>query len=184
MCNKSVEELLTRKEVERILKVSRSQIYNFLRSGKLTAYKIGGNLRFQKEDISRLIKANPYVQRKAKKRERTEVSKEKAEFSGDKKTFPPRSSFNNVLKLSENLDLCFDSQKGRYTIGNVLAIDRKDFENENPHIIAMKLRRRFKKVLPDKFSLKPEEAEDILNKMEIKFKEFGRRIFIQNMQKQ
>ena len=183
MFNKSIEELFTRKEVERILKISRSQIYNFLRSGKLTAYKIGGNLRFQKEDINNLIRANPYVQRKAK-RGKTEVSKEKAEFSGDKKTFPPRDSFNNVLKLSENLDLCFDSQKGRYTIGDVLAIDRKDFVNENPYIIAMKLRRRFKKVLPDKFSLKPEEVEDILNKMELKFKEFGRRIFIQNMQKQ
>ncbi len=170
MSNQNIEELLTRREVERILKISRSQIYNFLRSGKLTAYKIGGNLRFQKEDINNLIRANPYVRRKAETR-KTEVS------------HSVRGSFNKVLKLFENLELGFDSENGRYIIGDILAIDRKDFENENPHIIAVKLRRRFKKVLPDRFFLSPEESEDILNKMEPKFKEFGRRIFIQNMQR-
>ncbi len=183
MSNQSIEELLTRKEVERILKISRSQIYNFLRSGKLTAYKIGGNLRFQKEDINSLIRANPYVRRKAK-RLKSEVSKGNTESSGDKKAISSGDSFNKVLKISENLDLSFDNQKGIYTIGDILVIDRKEFENENPHIIAVKLRRRFKKVLPDKFSLSPEDAEDILNKMELKFKEFSRRIFIQSMQKQ
>ncbi|MEA3369518.1 MAG: helix-turn-helix domain-containing protein [Candidatus Ratteibacteria bacterium] len=183
MPNTSIEELLTRKEVERILKISRSQIYNFLRSGRLTAYKIGGNLRFRKEDINSLIKANPYVRRKAT-RPKTEESKEKIEFSGDKKAISSGRSFNKVLKISENLDLSFDNQKGIYTIGDVMEIDRQEFENENPHIIAVKLRRRFKKILPDKFSLSPDEAEDILNKMEPKFKEFARRIFIQSMQKQ
>ena len=183
MPNTHIEELLTRREVERILKISRSQIYNFLRSGKFTAYKIGGNLRFRKEDINSFIRANPYVRRKAE-RLKTEVSKEKTEFPGDKKAISSGGSFNEVLKIAENLDLSFDNQKGKYTIGDILEIDRQEFENENPHNIAVKLRRRFKKVLPDKFSLSPEEAEDILNKMEPKFKEFGRRIFIQSMQKQ
>ena len=74
MPNRDIKELLTRREVERILKISRSQIYNLLRHGKLTAYKIGGDLRFQKDDINKLIKSHPYSTKKTKSTKRTSGS--------------------------------------------------------------------------------------------------------------
>ncbi len=196
MVDIELQELLTRKEVERILKVSRSQIYKLLRSGKLVAYKIGGNLRFQKNDINNLIKAHPYTQKEALKGKKIlPPSKSKRQPLSFKKFLKnqkgrnekgvvSKNLFGEALRFSENLDFYIDSQEKKYRLGKLLVLDFKDFENENPHIATTKIKDCFRKALQGKFSLKLEEIEKILQQMEPKFKEFGRKIFIRNMQQQ
>ncbi len=193
MSDIKIQELLTRKEVEKILKISRSQIYNLLKSGKLTAYKIGGSLRFLKDDISNLIKATPYVKKTAanqnKKpaqplKEKEEIPSEikKEGLKEDKGTPVPKNSFEEALKFTQELNFLIDTQEQKYKLGDLLILDFKDFKNENPHIAANKLKQHFKKVLLSKFSLENGEIEEIFGRTEHKFKEFGRKIFIRNMQ--
>ena len=196
MANIELQELLTRKEVERILKVSRSQIYNLLRSGKLVAYKIGGNLRFQKNDINNLIKAHPYIQKEALEGKKVlPLSKTKRQPLNFKEVLKnqkgrnekgeaKRDLFAEALRFSESLDFYIDGQEKKYRLGKFLVLDFKDFENENPHIATTKIKDYFRKALLDRFSLKLEEIENILQQMEPKFKELGRKIFIRNMQQQ
>jgi len=196
MSDKELQELLTRKEVEKVLKVSRSQIYNLLRSGKLVAYKIGGNLRFQKNDINNLIKAHPYTQKGILKGKKilppSKIKKQPLDFKEvfkgqnreDEKGVAGRDLFSEALRFSESLDFHIDSQEKKYKLGQFLVLDFKDFENENPYITTTKIKGYFRKALLDKFSLNLEEIEDILQQMEPKLKELGRKIFIRNMQQQ
>jgi len=51
-----MNEFLTMKEVQELLKVSRTAIYSWLNKGKLKGYKVGGAVRFKREDIEAFIK--------------------------------------------------------------------------------------------------------------------------------
>ena len=187
-----IKELLTRKEVEQTLKISRSQIYNFLRSGRLTAYKIGGSLRFQKDDINRLIKLHPYSPKRGSKEKRASSRyKKKGKFKkpagktfNNKKGGRSKLIFEKARKYSSELDLEIDNQAKIYKLGDLLKLDYKDFGGENPHIASAKLKRLFLKAIEERFSINQEQAEEIASLIDTKLKEFGRRIFIRNIQKQ
>ena len=47
----AIEELLTPQELSRYLKVSKNKVYQLVRQGSMPAYVIGGNLRFNKDQI-------------------------------------------------------------------------------------------------------------------------------------
>ncbi|GEM_PF-3468406 len=192
MSNKEIKELYTRRDVERILKISRSQIYNLLQSGRLSAYKVGGNLRFQRDDISKLIESHPYSQRRINRdKQKPEVLKRKIQSSAFKKSKGKKAkasgsgaAFQKALKFSEGLELQIDNQEKKYKIGSLLIVEFKDFQNQNPYIAASMLKRYFKEAIEKKFSLKTEEGDEILRCLDLKFKEFGRKIFIRSMQQQ
>jgi putative molybdopterin biosynthesis protein len=51
-----MNNLLTVKEVTKILKISEATLYRLIRSGELRAWKVGKLLRFKKEDLNNVMK--------------------------------------------------------------------------------------------------------------------------------
>ena len=52
-----MDELLTAKDVTRILKISPMTLYTWMKAGKIRSYKIGYTRRFKQKDVERLIRS-------------------------------------------------------------------------------------------------------------------------------
>lgn len=52
-----MNEYLTIEEVTKILKVSRTTVYNWMNSGKLKFYKVGRLVRIKSEDLKKFIES-------------------------------------------------------------------------------------------------------------------------------
>lgn len=52
------EQLLTRKELAEVLKISLPTLHKLVNSKKINAYKLGGNVRFKRSEINNLFKNN------------------------------------------------------------------------------------------------------------------------------
>lgn len=50
-------DTITVPEVAKMLRLSRQTIYNFVRDGKIPAFKIGTKVRFHRADIEAMMKA-------------------------------------------------------------------------------------------------------------------------------
>lgn len=50
--------LLTTKEVMRFLSVSRTTLWRMVKDGELPAFRIGGDLRYKREDIDAYLERN------------------------------------------------------------------------------------------------------------------------------
>ncbi len=50
-----MNEYLTIEEVTKILKVSRTTVYTWMKSGELKTYKLGKLVRIKREDLERFI---------------------------------------------------------------------------------------------------------------------------------
>lgn len=48
-------KFMTVKEVAELLQLNRMTIYRYIRAGKLTAYKVGKDLRIKKEDFDKFL---------------------------------------------------------------------------------------------------------------------------------
>jgi len=48
-------KFMTVKEVAELLQLNRMTIYRYVRAGKLTAYKVGKDLRIKKEDFDKFL---------------------------------------------------------------------------------------------------------------------------------
>ena len=74
-----MEELLSPKEVSKLLKVSESWPYKMIKSGRLSYYKLEGVVRFKKSDIEAFLEQSMVKakERKANKKDIAHSSKEK-----------------------------------------------------------------------------------------------------------
>lgn len=57
-CNtlqQSMDDLLTTKQLQDLLKVDRTTVYRLLKSGRITGVKVGNQWRFSRDDVSKLI---------------------------------------------------------------------------------------------------------------------------------
>ncbi len=64
---KDGEVFYTVDELCKMWKVDRMRIYNWVRHGKLKAYKVGRFLRFRKEDIENFVKPREVKRSRTKK---------------------------------------------------------------------------------------------------------------------
>lgn len=56
IAEKGTHELLTVGEAAKLLATSKSQIYNYIRAGKLTRRYIGKSVRFSRDEVTKLAK--------------------------------------------------------------------------------------------------------------------------------
>jgi excisionase family DNA binding protein len=54
-----VDDLLTTKELQELLKVDRTTVYRMLKDGRLTGIKIGDQWRFSREEVNALLTGTP-----------------------------------------------------------------------------------------------------------------------------
>jgi excisionase family DNA binding protein len=60
-------DIMTAKELENYLKVSKSTIYKLASTGEIPGFKIGDSWRFEKDDILKLIRGERQKTKKEKK---------------------------------------------------------------------------------------------------------------------
>jgi excisionase family DNA binding protein len=57
-----MDDLLTTKELQELLKVDRTTVYRMLKDGRLTGIKIGEQWRFPREEVNHLLSGSPPVE--------------------------------------------------------------------------------------------------------------------------